>query len=115
MEDRQALLLIRAMIAAANADGQITPEERQRIVSKLDEAGADADDHRLIERELSNPASLDGLLREVNNPETAQQFYLASRVAIDGDTEVQRSYLNYLANRLKLDPAQVEEMNRAVQ
>jgi uncharacterized membrane protein YebE (DUF533 family) len=112
MEDRQALVLIRAMIAAANADGQITPEERQRIVAKIDEAGADPDDHRVIERELSNPVPLDTLLREVNDPETAQQFYLASRVAIDGTTEVQRSYLQYLAHRLKLDPAQVDDVNR---
>src|SRR3954447_10526299 len=52
MEDHKALLLIRAMIAAANADGQITAVERQRILGKLDEAGADADDRRIIEQEL---------------------------------------------------------------
>lgn len=112
MEDQRALLLIRAMIAAANADGEITPGERGRIMAKLEEADADPDDHRVIERELSNPASLDALLRDVNDPETAEQFYLASRVAIDGTTEVQRSYLEYLAHRLQLDPAQVDDVNR---
>lgn len=112
MEDKQALLLIRAMIAAANSDGEITPEERQRIISKLDEAGADGDDHRVVEQELQNPVPLDTLLREVNDRETAQQFYLASRVAINGDTEVQRSYLLYLQQRLKLEQQEVAEVEK---
>ena len=76
MEDHKALLLIRAMIAAANADGEITAVERQRILGKLDEAGADPDDRRIIEQELQQPRSLDALLRDVTDPETAEQVYL---------------------------------------
>lgn len=112
VSDNKALLLIRAMIAAANSDGNISPDERARIITKLNEAGADDDDRRLIESELKNPKPLDGLLREVRDPETAQQFYLASRAAVDGSSEVQKSYLSYLRQRLNLAEDDVAEAER---
>jgi uncharacterized membrane protein YebE (DUF533 family) len=114
MGDQKALLLIRAMIAAANADGQITAVERQRILSKLDEAGADADDRRIVEQELQQPRSLDALLRDVTDPETAEQVYLASEMAIDAGSPAEKSYLQYLAARLNLPEDRVQEMNRIV-
>jgi uncharacterized membrane protein YebE (DUF533 family) len=112
MEDQQALLLIRAMIAAANADGEITPEERQRIIGKLDEAGAGPEERQVVERELANPISTDALVREVRDQQTAEQVYLASALAIEPDTEAERSYLQYLAARLKLEPQRAEELHR---
>lgn len=114
MGDQKALLLIRAMIAAANADGQITAVERQRILGKLDEAGADADDRRTIEQELQQPRSLDALLRDVTDPETAEQVYLASEMAIDTGSPAEKSYLQYLAARLNLPDDRVQELNRIV-
>jgi uncharacterized membrane protein YebE (DUF533 family) len=114
MEDQKALLLIRAMIAAANADGQITAVERQRILGKLEEAGADAEDHRIIEQELQQPRSLDALLRDVTDPETAEQVYLASEMAIDAGSPAEKSYLQYLAARLNLPADRVQELNRIV-
>lgn len=112
VSDSKALLLIRAMIAAANSDGHISPDERTRIITKLNEAGADDDDRRLIEKELQDPKPLDGLLREVRDPETAQQLYLASRAAVDGKSEVQKSYLSYLRQRLNLPEDEAAEVER---
>jgi len=112
MEDQQALLLIRAMIAAANADGQISPEERQRILGKLDEAGAGPEERQVVERELANPMPTDALIREVRDAQTAEQVYLASALAIEPDTEAERSYLQYLAARLNLDPQRAQQLHR---
>jgi uncharacterized membrane protein YebE (DUF533 family) len=112
MEDQQALLLIRAMIAAANADGEISPEERQAILRKLDEAGAGPEERQLVERELASPMSTDALVREVRNEQTAEQVYLASALAIQPDTDAERSYLQYLAARLKLDPQRAQELHQ---
>ena len=110
MEDRKALLLIRAMIAAANADGVITPDERRVIVNKMDEAGAGPDEHRVLEQELANPLSMDALLREVQDEETAEQVFMASTIAIEADTPAEQSYLQYLAARLNLPPERVQAM-----
>ena len=103
-----------ALIAAANADGQITAVERQRILGKLDEAGADVEDRRIVEQELQQPRSLDALLRDVTDPETAEQVYLASEMAIDAGSPAEKSYLQYLAARLNLPEDRVQEMNRIV-
>ena len=113
IEDQRALLLIRAMIAAANADGEISPEERRTILAKLDQAGAGPEEHRVIEAELASPKSLDHVLREVKDEETAQQVYLASVLAIEPDSEAERTYLQYLATRLKLDPGQAKALQDA--
>ncbi|CAO3409774.1 tellurite resistance TerB family protein [Azospirillum largimobile] len=113
MEDQQALLLIRAMIAAANADGEITPDERSHILGTLDEAGAGPEERRIVEQELDRPQPLDALLQSVKDQQTAEQVYLASRMAVNEQSEAERSYLQYLASRLKLDPQRVQQMNQA--
>ncbi len=112
VSDGRALLLIRAMITAANSDGRISEDERRRILAKLDEDGADADDRRTVERELANPVPLEDLLREVRDEDTAQQFYLASRVAVEGETGVQKSYLEFLRQRLALPEEDVAEVDQ---
>ncbi|MDQ2101121.1 tellurite resistance TerB family protein [Azospirillum isscasi] len=113
MEDQHALLLIRAMIAAANADGEISAAERQRVLSALDEAGGGPEERRIVERELSQPQSLDALVRSVTDPDMAEQVYLASLMAVDRDHEAERAYLAYLATRLRIAPQRAEQLNQA--
>lgn len=113
MEDQHALLLIRAMIAAANADGEISAAERQRVMSALDEAGGGPEERQIVERELSQPQSLDALVRSVTDPDMAEQVYLASLMAVDRDHEAERAYLTYLATRLKIAPQRAEQLNQA--
>lgn len=112
--DAQAMLLIRAMIAAANADGEITPDERQLITGKLDQAGAGPEERRVLEGELQNPRSVDQLVREVHDQETAEQVYLASRIAMDSDTAAEKAYLTFLGSRLEIPPGRLNELNGAV-
>jgi uncharacterized membrane protein YebE (DUF533 family) len=112
IEDRTALLLIRAMIVAAHSDGRMAPGQRRQILSKLDEAEADEESRRLVERELDAPVSLDSLLREIDGPDTARQFYLASRVAIDENSQTHKAYLTYLQQRLKLSAEDVDAVER---
>lgn len=107
-EDK-ALLLLRAMIAAANADGEISAEERSRIMSQAE----DADDRRALERELAAPRPLDELLGQVRDRETAEEFYLSSRMAVDGENSANRAYLASLRDRLGLaerDAAEIDAL-----
>jgi uncharacterized membrane protein YebE (DUF533 family) len=111
LDDAHAMLLIRAMIAAANADGQITPDERQRITSKLEQAGAGPEERAVLARELDNPRSADQIVREVKDQETAVQVYLASRIAMDPDTAAERAYLDFLAARLNIPADRLSQLN----
>jgi uncharacterized membrane protein YebE (DUF533 family) len=114
IRDDEAILLIRAMIAAAQADGVIDAEERQRLLAKLKEIGASQEEWDFLEREITSPKALDVLLREVNDPELGERFYAASLAAIRADTQAEQSYLHYLADRLGLAPDRVEELHRDI-
>ncbi|QJE73970.1 tellurite resistance TerB family protein [Aerophototrophica crusticola] len=110
--DQKALLLIRAMVAAANADGQIDADERARILDTVNQAGAGEEERRLLERELADPPSMDDIVAQARDPETAEQVYLASQMAITPDGRAEQSYLRYLADRLNLPDGRAEELRR---
>ena len=111
-EQARAILLLRAMIAAAKADGEVDPEERANIVARLRAAGADADMQRFVEEELARPVNLYAITSEVRDAGTAAEVYAASLVAIHVDTEAERRYLDNLALRLGLDRVTADEINR---
>ncbi len=99
-----ALLMVRAMVAAATADGHMDETERNRIVSGLAQAGIDEETTRWLERELADPATVEEIADRVNSPEKAAQIYAAARVAIEPDTLQEREFLRQLAQSLDLDP-----------
>lgn len=111
-EEERAFLLLRAMIAAAKADGDVDPEERARILGRLKAAGADARIQRFVETELARPVDLYAITSGVRDAATAAEVYAASLVAIRVDTEAERRYLDHLAMRLGLDRAKVEAIDR---
>lgn len=111
-EQARAILLLRAMIAAAKADGEVDPEERARIVEGLRAAGAEENAQRFVEEELAKPVDLYAITAEVRDAATAAEVYVASLAAIQVDTEAERRYLDSLALRLGLDRATVDEINR---
>ena len=113
LDDAHAILLIRAMIAAANADGEITPDERQRITGKLDKAGAGPEERAVLERELASPRSADQIIAEVHDQETAEEVYVASRLAMNPDTPAEKAYLHFLAARLEIPSERLRELNAA--
>ena len=104
-------LLVRAMISAAKADGQIDQEEMQRIAGKIGEDGVSAEEKQMVMDELRRPLDLAGLVAEVPNAAVASQVYGASLLAINVDTEQEASYLRSLAAGLKLDPATVARLH----
>lgn len=106
-----ALLVIRAMISAAKADGAVDGGEMSRIMGKLNEEGADSEARDFVMNELQKPLDLDSLVRNVKSPEEAVQIYGASLLAIEVDSEAERDYLQKLAERLGLDGGTVERIH----
>ncbi|OKY77017.1 MAG: hypothetical protein BM485_00430 [Desulfobulbaceae bacterium DB1] len=99
---QDAVLLIRAMIAAANADGTVDQEERQRILEKFRAANLSPEEQSFLAGELLNPADIDQLAAGVHSAETARQLYAVSLLAITVDSDAERAYLQTLADRLGL-------------
>jgi uncharacterized membrane protein YebE (DUF533 family) len=98
-----ATLYIRAMIAAAAADGRIDATEQKKILGGLQQAGVGAEAHAFLEQEIQNPASVDDLAGAVTSPQEAVQVYTAARLAIDPDTNAEAGFLKELADRLGVD------------
>jgi uncharacterized membrane protein YebE (DUF533 family) len=110
--DRKAGLVLRAMINAAKADGQIDGAELQRIVGKLEDAGADQEARQFVMAELQRPLDLEGLTQEVRTPEVAAEVYAASLLSIEVDTTAERDYLRQLASGLGLDDSTVQRIHQ---
>ncbi len=113
-EIQEALLLVRAMIASAAADGMIDADERSRIIEKLESVGINADERAFIETEMAAPQEMESLVADVKDPEMARSVYAASLAAIDLDSEAERSYLRELANRLDLAADDVSAIHESV-
>jgi uncharacterized membrane protein YebE (DUF533 family) len=108
-----AALYIRAMIAAAAADGRIDATEQQKILGGLKQAGVDAEAEEFIANELNNPASAADLAGGVQSGEEAVQVFTAARIAIDLDTQDEKEFLVELAQRLKLDGKLIQHIDAA--
>jgi len=96
------MLLLRAMIAAANADGHIDGDERERIYQQVEQLELSVEDKAGLFDELRNPMSLDTLVGVVPNSETAVEVYAASLLAIDENQPESVGYLNRLASSLMI-------------
>lgn len=112
--EQGAVLLIRAMIAAANADGTIEQEERSRILGELQRLNLTSDEQSFIVQELLAPASLEAIVREVRTLEVAKQVYAVSLLAIEVDTDAERTYMKALAEKLKLDETAIREIHQGL-
>ncbi len=99
-----AIKLLRAMIAAAKADGHIDAAEQQRIFAKLDEAGLTAEEKGFMMDELRKPLDIDAVVNLAANDAEAVEIYAASFLAIEPDDPAEQAYLSMLAARLKLAP-----------
>lgn len=108
-----ALVFIRAMIAAAAADGHIDAEERSAILGGLKEAGLEQEAHAWLAQEMAKPASIDALVEAAESPELAAQIYTAARIAINPDNAAEKDFLAGLAGSLGLDAELVANIDAA--
>jgi uncharacterized membrane protein YebE (DUF533 family) len=101
--------LLRIMISAASADGELGPAERERILAEAREVGAET----LVRKELDAPRPLGELVAGVSDPELKRQIYALAFVIVRADETVgggERIYLAQLASRLGLDQATVARL-----
>jgi len=104
-ESAEALLMLRAMIAAAKADGAIDAEERARIAAQLDGAGLSAKARDAVLADFDKPQSPAALAKQATDPMLAAQLYAAAVVGAGEVTAAERAWLDEFAKALKLDRA----------
>ena len=104
-ETDEALLMLRAMIAAAKADGAIDAEERGRIAAQLDGTGLSAKARDAVLADFDKPLSPAALAKLASDPMLAAQLYAAAVVGAGEIAAAERAWLNEFAKALKLDRA----------
>jgi uncharacterized membrane protein YebE (DUF533 family) len=106
------VLLIRAMIAAANADGILDDTERMRILAQLEGTGLSGEEKDFLFEEFGVPRSLDEIAAAVDGPAAAAQVFTVSLLAVDADTPEEREYLEALRLALNLTDEQARSIAR---
>lgn len=102
------LAIIRAMVAAAKADGTMDAQERDRIFSEVEKLRLTAEEKGFVFEALEaqpNPGAIAALAR---TEAQKAEIYLASRLVAPPDTASERAYLDALAHGLKM-PAGLRE------
>lgn len=95
--------LLRALIAAAKADGHVDERERAAIEGEFVRLDADADTRQWLQAELQKPLDPAEVAAAAASPELAAQMYAASVMVVDEQNFMERAYLDELARQLKLD------------
>lgn len=108
---RKAMLLARAMIQAAKADGQVDQQETQWVLGKLDTQGNDGEAREFVANEMRRPIDIAGLARDVSSPQEASEVYAASLMAIEVDTQAEQDYMADLARALNLPEPVVAQIH----
>ena len=98
----RSLHLLRAMIAAAHADGRVDDGERSRVLAHAREAGVAGEDLDALDREIRNPLSLEQVVLQTPSG-LNEETYVAALIAIDIDSASEHQFIDTLAVGLKLD------------
>ncbi len=108
------LALVRAMIAAANADGHIGPDEQKLIFDHVGKLGLSPDDKAFIFDAIARPATAYEIAALANGPEQASELWLAARLAIDLDDPRETQFLATLGSSLNLASGLLENLERQI-
>ena len=98
----RSLLLIRAMVAAANADGHIDENERRSILDRIQSLKLAADEQKTLQQDIDQPRTPDELATMSDSLSASSEIYLTSLLVIDEKDTDERNYLNQLAKSLAL-------------
>lgn len=103
-------VILRAMIAAAAANGHIDADE-QRLIEQ--EGGDDAEIRQWLQAETARPATPAELARDVGgNAALAAETYLAARLVCATPDRKEMLFLSQLAQALQLDAALVDALEQ---
>jgi len=97
--------VLRALIAAAKADGRIDESEKHLISSEIGKHTDDPNLQQWLDDEVAKPLDPTEVAQAAqNDPAMAAEMYLASVMLVDDQQDAERNYLDELAAALQIDP-----------
>ncbi len=105
-------ILLKAMIAAAKADGHINKKEVATIDEQIEKLGLTGDVASLMQSEISKLLDVKEIAALAENSAIAAEIYLVSAVVTDKENSMERDYLDSLAKEMKLPEGLVEQLQK---
>ena len=96
--------ILRALIAAAKADGRIDKQEETLIYAEIKRHTSDPQLQQWLDEEVSKPLDAAQVAQSAQDPAMAAEMYLASVMLVDDQQDAERAYLDELAGALQIDP-----------
>jgi len=110
-QDKQAEVILKAMINAAKADGEIDADEQKKITEHIGDITAD--EIEFVKSEMSAPLDVEGVIKSVPRG-MEQQVYLMSLLTINLDNQKEAQYLDTLAKGLNISQQASNEIHQKV-
>ena len=107
--NEQSKVLVRAMINASKSDGQVTQDEQQEILKRMDHVTQAEID--FLRAEFAKPVDVKEFAWSVPLG-MEEQVYALSVISIDLDENKEAQYLGELAHGLRLAPSRCNEIHR---
>ncbi|MGY5452163.1 tellurite resistance TerB family protein [Agarivorans sp. MS3-6] len=115
LSDDFQLTLVKAMIAAAKADGHIDEIEQQRIFDAVEQMALSNETKNTLFELMRNPVSVGELAASAASIEQKSELYLISCFAIDLDQATEQAHLDSLAYALRLPFDLAEQLQQQAQ
>jgi uncharacterized membrane protein YebE (DUF533 family) len=106
--------ILKALVAAAKADGHVDEREKALIEGEFVKLDNDQELQQWLHTELNKPLDPADVARAASTPEMAAEMYIASVMLVDEEHFMERAYLDELAKQLRLDPALKTELENQV-
>ncbi|MFK7767322.1 MAG: tellurite resistance TerB family protein [Mariniblastus sp.] len=100
----RSLAIVKAMIAAAKADGHIDAEEQAVIIGRIKSSELEDSAAEILMAEMQKPLDVATVAAVSDSPESAVEIYLASLLLTDNTNSAERNYLDQLSAALGMNP-----------
>lgn len=110
-EEEKATILLKAMIQAAKADGQLDADEQAKIIKHVGEVTPA--EIELIKSEMAAPLDVQSMINSTPKG-MEQEVYLMSLLAINLDSNEEAHYLDTLAKGLNISHQVANEIHQKV-
>ncbi len=108
--NKRSQTLLKAMIAAAKADGHIDKKEIAAIDEQIKKLNLSSEVANLLKEEVDKPLDVKDIAALAENSAIAAEIYLVSAVVTDKENSMEKAYLEELAKAMNLPDALVAQL-----
>ncbi|UMZ13200.1 tellurite resistance TerB family protein [Pseudomonas sp. MPFS] len=112
--EQHSQAILKALVAAAKADGHVDERERELIEGEFRKLDDDPQLQQWLHGELNKPLDPADVARAASTPEMAAEMYLASVMLVDEQHFMEKAYLEELARQLQLPAGLKAELENQV-